>query len=137
MKKPQFSLDFVKPYREKIDLRYIVSDRKVSERGVKRKREKIKSGEDVGEIRVVKHPKKYLFAILDGHHGYEAIKEEGIKEIECSVIPDSIGPLFYFTEKGMLQPHPLFTEYVRIPFNQLKDYLKEFLLEPEKLKEAS
>ncbi|MFH1229180.1 MAG: hypothetical protein V1678_02015 [Candidatus Aenigmatarchaeota archaeon] len=127
-------IEIIKTYKEIISMENIVSDGKVYEAGVERKVKMLASGEDIGDVSVVKHPKENIFAVMNGHHAYEAFKRFGTEQIECSVIPDSVGPLFYLTERGLLQPSPLFTEYVRVPFKEMKEYLKLFLIEPEKLK---
>jgi len=122
-------------YKELIATELIVADEKVHYDGVKRYKDKIESGQDVGTIIVVKHPRKKLYAVLDGHHRYWAQKELGRSKIQCAVVQDFIGILFFFTKEGLLQPTPLFTKYIRIPFEKVKNYLELFLNEPEKLSE--
>jgi hypothetical protein len=122
-------------YQQRIGVEKIISDGKVYPEGVERKRKMLASGECIGDVLVIKHPSQDLFAVLDGHHALEAYRMEGAKEIECSVIPDYIGPLFYITKRGGFQPGPKYTEYVRVPFKEAKEYLREFLMEPEKLKQ--
>jgi len=121
---------------EWIDIEEIVADRKVYGKGVEHYIQAIKSGKEIRPLLVVKHPKKNLYAVLDGHHRYWAQKETGVKNVKCIVILDSVGPLFFFTKEGYLQPTPLFTEYIRVPFKKMKNYLEEFLRSPEKLKDA-
>jgi hypothetical protein len=121
-------------YQQRIGVDKILSDGKVYPEGVERKRKMLASGEDIGEVLVIKHPSENIFAVLDGHHAFEAYREEGVKEIECSVIPDYVGPLFYITKRGGFQPSPTYTKYVRVPFKEAKDYLKVFFQEPEKLR---
>ncbi len=124
-------------HKELIETELIVADKKVHYEGVQRYKDKIESGQDVGTIVVVKHPKKKLYAVLDGHHRYWAQKELGISKIQCAVVQDLTGILFFFTEEGLLQPTPLFTKYIRIPFEKVKNYLELFLNDPEKLRESS
>lgn len=121
---------------EWINITEIVADKKVYGKGVENYKHSLKSGKDVGSIVVVKHPEKKMYAVLNGHHRYWAQKEMNIKKIKCSVIHDFVGPLFFFTKEGYLQPTPLFTKYVRVPFKKMKKYLEEFLKNPEKLKDA-
>ena len=121
-------------YAEWINIEKIVADEKIYHKGVKRYRKMIESGKDPGTIVIVKHPEKNLYAVLNGHHRYWAQKEMGIKEIKCAVVYDFIGPLFHLTKGGFLQPSPLYTQYIRVPFKKVRNYLEEFLNEPEKLK---
>jgi hypothetical protein len=120
-------------HREKIGTEFIVSDGKVFDEGVERKRNMLKNGEDIGDVLVVKHPKSHVYAVLDGHHAFEAYKSEGVKEIECLVIDDHIGLLFELTKEGRLQPGSKYTQYVRVPFKKSEEYLKEFFEDPEKM----
>lgn len=130
---------FVYPerYAELIDAELIVADTKVCCEGVERYKIMIESGEDVGTLVIIKHPKENLYTVLDGHHKYWAQKEKEIKKMKCAVVPDFVGLLFFLTKEGLLQPTPVFTQYVRVPFNKAKNYLEQFLYEPEKLKEKS
>jgi hypothetical protein len=114
-------------YSEDIRTEKIVADSKVYSMGVKRYEDKIRHGEDVGTIIVIKHPKKELYAVLDGHHRYWAQKKMGIKKIKCAVIRDHIGLLFSATEDGLLQPTREFTKYVRVPFKKIESYLYRFM----------
>jgi len=123
-------------HKELIKTELIVADRKIHHEGVQHYKDKIKSGQDVGTIVVIKHPKKKLYAVLDGHHRFWAQKELGRSKISCAVVRDSTGILFFFTEEGLLQPTPLFTKYIRIPFEKLKNHLELFLNEPEKMREC-
>jgi hypothetical protein len=121
-------------YAELIDIEKILADDKIYRKGVERYKKMIKSGKDPGTIVVVKHPEEELYAVLNGHHRYWAQKEMGVKEIKCAVVHDFIGPLFHLTKDGYLQPSPLYTQYIRVPFKKVRKYLEEFLKEPEKLK---
>ena len=78
--------------------------------------------EDVGTIVVVKHPKRNLYAVLDGHHRYWAVRHKGIKEMNCAVILDFLGLLFLLTKEGVFQPPKEFTQYVRVPLKRLENY---------------
>jgi len=132
MKDPEklFKLDILKDpekHAENISIEKIVADSKVYSEGVKRYENKIRHGEDIGTIIVIKHPKKELYAVLDGHHRYWAQKEMGIKKIKCAVIRDHLGLLFSATEDGLLQPTKEFTKYVRVPFKKIENHLYEFL----------
>lgn len=119
--------------RQRIGTDSIVSDGKVSEEGVERKRNMLRNGEYIGDVLVVKHPNSNVYAVLDGHHAFEAYKAEGVREIECLVIDDPIGVLFELTKEGKLQPGSKYTQYVRVPFKKSEEYLKEFIEDPEKM----
>jgi len=125
-------------YKESIKLEKIVAAPKVYSEGVDRYKRKISTCEDIGTIVVVKHPREDLYAVLDGHHRYWAKREMAAigattKDIECAVIPDLLGLLFYLTKEGALQPPEEFTRYIRVPLMRLMDYLNEFLDNPGKL----
>lgn len=120
-------------HKEKIDIEFIVSDGKVFNEGVERKKKMLENGEYIGDVLVVRHPKSYVFAVLDGHHAFEAYKSKGVKEIECLVINDPLGFLFDLTRDGKLQPGPKYTQYLRVPFKKSEEYLKEFVENPEKM----
>ncbi|MCK5631651.1 ParB-like nuclease domain-containing protein [Candidatus Bathyarchaeota archaeon] len=130
----QLKLDLIlKPekYQEWIDVKDIVADKKVYGKGVKEYIKAMKSGIDLRPIIVIKHPERELYAVLDGHHRYWAQKEVGILRIKCAVIHDLVGPLFFLTKEGYLQPTPLFTKHVRVPFLKLKVFLEKFLRDPD------
>jgi hypothetical protein len=114
-------------YAENISTEKIVADEKVYSVGVKRYKNKIRHGENIGTIIVIKHPKKELYAVLDGHHRYWAQKKMGIEKIKCAVIRDHFGLLFSATEDGLLQPTKEFTKYVRVPFKKIENHLYKFL----------
>jgi hypothetical protein len=125
-----FKFDILKnpeKYAEIIGIGKIVADSKVYSGGVKRYEDKIRHGEDLGAIIVIKHPKKDLYAVLDGHHRYWAQKRMGIKKIKCAVIRDHIGLLFSATEDGLLQPTKEFTKYVRVPYKKIENHMYKFL----------
>jgi hypothetical protein len=121
---------FVNPdkYAVCISTDKIVADPKVCAEGVKRYERQIDENKDIGTLIVVKHPRKDLYAVLDGHHKYHALKNKGLMEMKCAVIPDYvIGLLFLLTKKGVLQPSKEFTKYVRVPLKRAEEFLYEFL----------
>ena len=121
-------------YAVRIPVKKIVADRKVSEEGVERYKRLYKDKVDVGAIIVVRHPKKDLYAVLDGHHRFWALKELGAKTIKCAVIQDYYGLTFLMTKKGFYQPTPEFTKQLRIPIMRwgegLLTYLETFKIDP-------
>ena len=123
-------------YQEWIDIGHIVSDKKVYGKGVKDYIEAVKSGNALRPIIVIKHPESDLYAVLDGHHRFWAQKEAGLQRIKCAVIYDLIGSLFFLTKEGYLQPTPLFTKHIRVPFLRIKDFLERFLKDPNRTLKA-
>jgi hypothetical protein len=55
-------------YLVQLPIDKIIADSKVSREGVEGYKQRIKDGEKVGLIIVVKHPKFDVYAVLDGHH---------------------------------------------------------------------
>ena len=115
----------------------IVADRKVYKRGVRRYKRIIGAGRDIRALIVVKHPTKDLYAVLDGHHRFWAQKELGGDIVDCAIIQDYHGLIFYLTKGGFLQPVPKFTQYIRVPLIKwgagLLKYLKRFLENPRSM----
>jgi hypothetical protein len=126
----------IKPedFAEPIPVKCIVADKKVYKEGVDHFLKALKAKEDIGTIVVVKHPKKRLYAVLDGHHRFWAQKEFGVKTISCAVIQDYTGLTFELTQKGFYQPSPEFTKNLRAPIKrwgtEMANYLKMFKDDP-------
>jgi hypothetical protein len=81
----------------------VVADSNVSRVIVDRYVQKIKDGVDLEPIIVFKHSKIDLFAVVDGHHRYQAYIQCEKKEINCAlegVIPNVI---FNIIRRGYLQ----------------------------------
>ncbi len=114
-------------YTMRLPVQKLVADSKVSREGIEIYKRKIKNGEKIGPIIVVKHPKKELYAVLDGHHRYYALKELGRKRIQCALAGDYSSVIFYLTEHGYFQPSAEFTEDLRHPMIRLHQNLKQFL----------
>jgi hypothetical protein len=85
--------------------------------------------EKVKPIVVIKHPVKNLFAVLDGHHRFEAARLRGLKTIRAAVVDDYTGLGFEFTKRGVFQPSAEFTHYVRVPLKRLVEYLQSFFFD--------
>lgn len=105
----------------------LVADSKVSRRGIEVYKKKIMEHKKISPIIVVKHPRKDLYAVLDGHHRYYAYLELNRKQVDCALAGDYSSVIFYLTQHGYLQPTPEFTEGVRQPVVRLHQNLKQFL----------
>jgi hypothetical protein len=131
---------FINPekYKQKIGVEKIVTDPKVSRRGIKRYKIMLSKRKSLGTIIVIKHPRKDIYAVVDGHHRFYAQLESGIKEIDCAVVGDFSSFMFHLTKDGWFQPSKEITEYLRIPTlklqKELEKYLNEFHKNPEKFR---
>jgi|GEM_PF-2960269 len=121
-------------FAETLPVTCIVADKKVDKKRVNHFLKALKAKEDVGTIVVVKHPKKKLYAVLDGHHRFWALKEFGAKTISCAVILDFTGLTYELTQKGFYQPSPEITKKLRVPIKkwgaETLSYLKMFKEDP-------
>jgi hypothetical protein len=120
-------------YSEEIDIHKIVADEKVHWEGVREFEDKIKAGHEIPPIIVFKHPKRMEYAVLNGHHRFWALKRLGREKIVCVVVEDISGLGFHLTKRGVFQPTPNFTKYVRVPAKRFQAYMQEFLSDPEKM----
>jgi hypothetical protein len=120
---------FVNPdkYAVCLPIEKIVADSKVSRKGIEIYKKEIQENQKINPIIVVKHPRKDLYAVLDGHHRYYAYLELNKKEVDCAIAGDYSSVIFYLTQHGYFQPSPEFTEGVRQPVIQLHQNLKQFL----------
>src|SRR4030042_7013479 len=75
-------------YLVRVPIDEIVADTKVSREGVEGYKQKIKRGEKIAPIIVVKHPSIEKYAVLDGHHRYYAFQELGKKDVDCALAGD-------------------------------------------------
>ena len=105
----------------------LVADAKVSRQGIEIYKQKIAGNQKINPVIVVKHPRKDLYAVLDGHHRYYAYLEMGKKEVDCALAGDYSSVIFYLTEHGYFQPSPEITEGIRQPAIRLHQNLKQFL----------
>jgi len=123
-------------YLIRLPIEKIIADSKVSPEGVERYKQKIKSGEKVAPIIVVKHPRFEVYAVLDGHHRYYAYLELGKKEVDCALAGDFSSVFFFMTEHGYFQPKAEVREELRRPVplfhENFEEFLKNFLKEPNK-----
>ncbi|TET90563.1 MAG: hypothetical protein E3J35_05660 [Methanomassiliicoccales archaeon] len=114
-------------YRTNLPVEKIVADEKIEERGVSHYQEFLEQRKELKPIIVIKHPKKDLYAVLDGHHRFWALKRTGMGQIPAVVVDVYTNLGFEMTKKGYFQPSPLFTKYVRIPLKKLTEYMKTFI----------
>jgi hypothetical protein len=121
-----------KKYAEKIDIKKVVSVPKVYRKGVEKYKKIILSGKAVRPIILLKHPTEDLYAVLDGHHRFYAYLELGFPTVE-SVVVKSTKHLFDMTKRGLLQPTPRFTKFIRVPVLTFSRYVNEFIKTPFKL----
>ena len=116
-----------KKYAVCLPLKKIVADSKVSREGIEIYKEKIRNNEKIDPLIVVKHPRRDIYAVLDGYHRYYAYVEMGKKEIDCALAGDYSSVVFYLTANGYLQPTVQFTKNIRHPAKRLHENLKDFL----------
>ncbi len=121
---------FPEKFAMNLPVNRIVADGKIVEDGVSHYHERIQNGYQPRPIIVIKHPREDLYAVLDGHHRFEALRMSGATEISSVVVDAYTDLQFELTKKGVFQPAPLLTKHVRIPFKKLAAYMKEFLENP-------
>lgn len=124
------AFSFPEKYAENLPMDRIVADDKVEAEGVSHYHDKFRKGHKPAPIIVVKHPKEDIYAVLDGHHRFSAMKEMGAEEVRAVVIDSYIEMGFNLTKKGVFQPDPILTKYVRMPFRRFTAYMKEFMEDP-------
>lgn len=98
------------------------------------------SGLDPATMRpivVIKHPSVEAYAVLDGHHRYHIVQCMGRETIRAAVVDDYVGLGFYLTKKGLFQPTPEFTKYVRVPLKRFVWWMTAFLKDPLKMSRTS
>jgi hypothetical protein len=139
LKKPEINIDiFANPekYLIRLPIEKIIADTKVDPEFVEKYKQKIKNGEKVAPIIVVKHPKYEVYAVLDGHHRYYAYLELGKKIVNCALAGDFSSVFFFMTQHGYFQPKPEIRQELRtpIPFlhENVEEFLKNFLKTPNK-----
>ncbi len=124
------AFSFPEKYKETLPIDRIVAERKVDEAGVLHYRDKLENGHVTKPLIVLKHPKEEIYAVLDGHHRFEAMKSVGLERVPVVIVDAYLKPIFTMTEKGYFQPTPAVTKYVRIPFKKFAAYIKQFLDNP-------
>src|SRR5674476_1087626 len=68
-------------YLLRLPIEKIVADTKVDPEAIEMYKKKIKNGDKIAPLIVVKHPKFDVYAVLDGHHRYYALLEMGKKMV--------------------------------------------------------
>jgi hypothetical protein len=114
-------------YLLRLPINKIVADTKVSPEAIEMYKQKIKNGEKIAPIIVVKHPKFDVYAVLDGHHRYYAYLELGKKKVDCALAGNFSSVIFYMTEHGYFQPKPENKEETEKSTLNLHDNIQEFL----------
>jgi hypothetical protein len=125
-------------YMIRLSIDKIVADTKVSPEAIEQYKQKIKNGDKIAPIIVVKHPKFEVYAVLDGHHRYYAYLELGKKKVNCALAGDFSSVIFYMTQHGFFQPNPEARTEIRNQtlklHENIQDFLHEFLKDPNKPK---
>lgn len=121
------AFSFPNRYKQNLPINRIVCDQKVVEEGISHYQEKLEMGHDPKPLIVIKHPNEEMYAVLDGHHRFQAMKKMGMHRVPAVVVNAYLKPVFTLTKKGYFQPTPIVTKYVRIPFKKLTAYMKGFL----------
>ena len=126
----EFNIDvFANPQKYLICLPIdkLVADTKVSQEAIALYRQKIKNGQKIAPLIVVKHPRFDVYAVLDGHHRYYALLETGKKMVDCALAGDFSSVMFYLTEHGFFQPNLGAKGEMEKPVLQLHENIQEFL----------
>lgn len=110
-----------------VPIEEIVADTKVSREGVEGYKQKIKNGEKIAPIIVVKHPKFKKYAVLDGHHRYYAYLELGKREVDCALAGDYSSVIYYMTEHGYFQPGAEVRKEIHKQVIRMHENIQEFL----------
>jgi hypothetical protein len=118
----------------------LVADTKVDPEAIEMYKQKIKKGEKIAPLIVIKHPKFDVYAVVDGHHRYYALLEMGTKIVNCALAGDFSSVIFYMTEHGYFQPKPETKEENQKKIIHLhenvQDFLQNFLKDPNKIKKT-
>jgi hypothetical protein len=125
-------------YLLRLPIEKIVADTKVDPEAIEMYKKKIKNGDKIAPLIVVKHPKFDVYAVLDGHHRYYALLELGKKKVDCALAGDFSSLMFYMTKNGYFQPKPETKEENQKKIIHLhenvQDFLHNFLKDPNKLR---
>jgi hypothetical protein len=117
-------------HAQEIPVELVVSDEKVDEDHVARMGEGGLDPATMRPIVVIRHPKVEAYAVLDGHHRFSIVRKMGLGTVRAAVVDDYVGLGFFLTERGVFQPTPGFTKYVRIPLKRFVWWMTAFLKDP-------
>jgi hypothetical protein len=117
-------------HAQELPVDLIVSDEKVDEDHVARIGQGGMDPSTMRPIVVIKHPKEEVYSVLDGHHRFRLIRDMESDTIRAAVVDDYVGLGFFLTKKGVFQPTPEFTKYVRVPLKRFVFWTTEFLKNP-------
>jgi hypothetical protein len=120
-------------YANDVPVDLVVCDSKVDPDLVERIRSSVEDGDKVKAIVVIKHPKQGIYAVLDGHHRFHALRSTGATTVRAAVVDDYIGLGFKLTKSGKFQPSPEFTRLVRVPLKRFLACMERFLRDPNKV----
>ena len=114
-------------YLVRVPIKEIAADKKVTREGVDWYKQKIKNGEKIAPLIVVKHPKFHKYAVLDGHHRYYAYLESGKKEVNCAIAGDFSSVIYTMTKLGYFQPGAEVRKEIHRQVIQVHENIQEFL----------
>lgn len=117
-------------HAQDIPVELVVSDDKVDAEHVARIGEGGLDPSTMRPIVVIRHPKEKVYTVLDGHHRFSLIREMECDTVRAAVVDDYVGLGFFLTNKGVFQPTPEFTKYVRIPLKRFIWWMTDFLRDP-------
>ncbi len=126
----EFNVDvFSNPekYLIRLSIDKIIADTKVSSEAIEFYKQKIKKGEKIAPLIVIKHPRFDVYAVLDGHHRYYAYLEMGKKRVNCALAENFSSVMFYLTEHGFFQPNLKTKGEMQKPILKLHENIQEFL----------
>jgi len=124
-------------YARELPIETVVSDEKVDEGHKARLGDKGLDPTSMRPIVVIKHPRKDIYAVLDGHHRFSVVRGMGCTTIRAAVVDDYVGLGFHLTKRGVFQPTPAFTKHVRVPVKRFVSWMTEFLKDPEEMVEQA
>ena len=114
-------------YLVRLPIEKLVADTKVDPEAIEMYKKKIKNGEKIAPLIVVKHPKFEKYAVLDGHHRYYAFLELGKKEVDCALSGDFSSVIYTMTKHGYFQPGAEVRKGIYKQVFQVHENIQEFL----------
>ncbi|NIP35236.1 MAG: ParB N-terminal domain-containing protein [Thermoplasmata archaeon] len=120
-------------HAQDIPVKMVLSDEKVDEDHAARIGDGGFDPKSMRPIVVIMHPKVEAYAVLDGHHRFHIVQGMGFETIRAAVVDDYVGLGFYLTKKGVFQPTPEFTKYIRVPLKRFVWWMTAFLKDPQSI----